>query len=1019
MSEAEQFALYGLPDFDEAQRIKYMTFTEEELKLIFSRSNLAAKVCCALQIAYFKAKNLFIRFKWTQIPKEDIDFVLSNYLFKQSFEKIRITDYEYYSQCTAICDLFNYKKWNPSYEPQFQGYVSRLLKVDANIQFVITEVLAFLTTKRIIRPPYNIFQDIITRATRNEKNRMAKIIRDSLSKESTKALQDLMSQDDTLLELAALKQDAKDFKWGELNSECTKLDRLEFLYKVSCTVLPQLKISQQNINYYASLAYYYNIYELRRFNLEQSALYLLCYVWQKYQKIVDNLADAFCHKVKKFDDDAKKAAAQKILEEQAKHQARMHSVASLLALFVNDAFGQDIPYKEMQPVIFNILPKEEMQISIDYLSNKVDVSAVKWEFIDKNIGQIKRNLRLLVQRLDFSSSPANEGWIKIVEHFKQIFKNKKPLVLSPEMLKIVPKSMKQFLFENENININRFEFWIYHKLKNLIDDEEIHLKDSIKRRSLNDELVPAAKVNETLKDLDLKVLKQPISRHLKERCLELEKLLELFDRKLKRKQLKNLEFDHVKKDLIWHRLQAKEDEELKQQFYDHFTILDIVDVLKFVNTKCNFLSAFTHLQPKYTKQKADNDHLLAVVIGQAFNYGNFRMSEVSDMRYNSLDHTYRQCVRLATLKKASDKIIKFTSTLPIFKYYYFDFNLLYGTVDGQKYELVIPTTKARNSKKYWGLGKGVVAYTLLANNLPLETQIIGAHEHESYYLYDISKKNTSGIIPDAISGDMHSINKANFAIMAWFGYNFTPRFSNIHAQVKHIYGTKNLSKYKNYLIKPIGKIDIQAIEDGWPECERVMATLASKEISQSNLMKKLCTRSPKNKLRKAIFEYDKLERSIYTLKYFLDTDLQRNVGRSQNRIESYHQLRAAIAQVNGRKELTGRTDIAVEISNYCGMLVALGIICHNAILASHVIDNEELKNEKRLSKLSPIAWKHIHLQGQYTFKENKRAPIDIKVIFKNIDLKTILTKASKKDIVKTPLHDIGTKRLPSKIKETS
>ena len=220
----------------------------------------------------------------------------------------------------------------------------------------------------------------------NEKKRLAKIIKSSLSKEARHSLQDLMSNDETLLELAALKQDAKDFKWGELDSECTKLDRLEFLYKVSCSILPKLKISQQNINYYASLAYYYNIYELRRFSLEQSALYLLCYVWQKYQKIVDNLVDAFCHKVKKFDDDAKKAAEQKILEEQAKHQTRLNSIADLLALFVNDTFDQNISYREMQPIIFNILSKEEMRESIEYLQNKVDVTAVKWEFIEKNIG---------------------------------------------------------------------------------------------------------------------------------------------------------------------------------------------------------------------------------------------------------------------------------------------------------------------------------------------------------------------------------------------------------------------------------------------------------------------------------------------------------------------------------------------------------------------------------------------------------------------------------------------------------
>ena len=42
-----------------------------------------------------------------------------------------------------------------------------------------------------------------------------------------------------------------------------------------------------------------------------------------------------------------------------------------------------------------------------------------------------------------------------------------------------------------------------------------------------------------------------------------------------------------------------------------------------------------------------------------------------------------------------------------------------------------------------------------------------------------------------------------------------------------------------------------------------------------------------------------------------DPQLERNVHRSQNRIESYHQLRTTIAQVGGKKEMTGRTDIEI------------------------------------------------------------------------------------------------------------
>jgi hypothetical protein len=58
---------------------------------------------------------------------------------------------------------------------------------------------------------------------------------------------------------------------------------------------------------------------------------------------------------------------------------------------------------------------------------------------------------------------------------------------------------------------------------------------------------------------------------------------------------------------------------------------------------------------------------------------------------------------------------------------------------------------------------------------------------------------------------------------------------------------------------------------------------------------------------------------------------------SQNRIESYHQLRSAIAQVGGKKELTGRTDIEIEISNQCARLIANAIIYYNSGILSRLV----------------------------------------------------------------------------------
>ncbi len=59
-------------------------------------------------------------------------------------------------------------------------------------------------------------------------------------------------------------------------------------------------------------------------------------------------------------------------------------------------------------------------------------------------------------------------------------------------------------------------------------------------------------------------------------------------------------------------------------------------------------------------------------------------------------------------------------------------------------------------------------------------------------------------------------------------------------------------------------------------------------MTQGTLIRKLCTYTRPNITYHAIFEFDKLVRSIYTLRYLRNPQLQRDVQRSRNRLESYH-----------------------------------------------------------------------------------------------------------------------------------
>jgi hypothetical protein len=80
--------------------------------------------------------------------------------------------------------------------------------------------------------------------------------------------------------------------------------------------------------------------------------------------------------------------------------------------------------------------------------------------------------------------------------------------------------------------------------------------------------------------------------------------------------------------------------------------------------------------------------------------------------YHVLEATHQQHLRLATLKAANDRVGNFIAQLPIFPYYSFGLEVLYGSVDGQKFSAAEPTLKARHSRKYFGKDRGVRCWSI-------------------------------------------------------------------------------------------------------------------------------------------------------------------------------------------------------------------------------------------------------------------------------------------------------------------
>jgi TnpA family transposase len=84
------------------------------------------------------------------------------------------------------------------------------------------------------------------------------------------------------------------------------------------------------------------------------------------------------------------------------------------------------------------------------------------------------------------------------------------------------------------------------------------------------------------------------------------------------------------------------------------------------------------------------------------------------------------------------------------------------------------------------------------------------------------------------------------------------------------------------------------IVEEWPNIQRIMASLAQKDMAQATVVRKLSFYARQNQTKKALWELDNIRRTIYILDFIDDPTLRQSVQKALNRGESYHRMRRAI-----------------------------------------------------------------------------------------------------------------------------
>jgi TnpA family transposase len=1023
LSKLEIDDLYEFPQFNNDERQLFFDLDDLEIKQAESRNSMESRLHFILQLGYFKCKSMFFEFSFVQ-ARDDVRYVIERYFPKAKIPKTMISPRTRLEQYSCILRLLGFENFDESKQNALDALLKNETKLCVDPKYLFNCVLEFLDTNHTVIPGYSTLQDIIGKSLTAETQRLEKIISQNLPASAEVTLSAMLEEnDEQMYGVTLLKRDAKGFNTTEMAKEIKKQEASLELFKAAQLVIPKLEISEENIRYYGYLVDYYTADRLNELPDQIVQLYLLCYVFYRFEKINDNLVHGFIYHLNNYKKDAKVYSKNAVYEFKVEGKSYVPKIGKILDLFTDEK----IIDSELRPSAFKIVAKEKFPLLKAHVTKDFDEEKFAWDYYKTIANTISRNLRPLVKMLDFCCQEKSLPLMKALTFLKKTWSSKKSLKqideaqfpkecvsdgLSPYLYDTLSVKVDDQVTTKKVFNVHAYEFMVYSQLANAIESGLVFINNSYSFKSLAEDLIPDWQANkdETLKKLNNPMLNTPIKEQLQSFKNEFDSLLLSVNQRIDNGENKQVtvkqgkvlktsnyqdsrnsgatDSDSVQPNTsaakTWTFTYPKKDEIINNPFFEQLPKASLNQVLRLVNKHCNFMKEFTHLKSRYSKAPIDESAVFACIIANATNYGIYQMATISDIGYSKLSTTLKNYIRLETLKNSNNLLNNGIAALPIFKHWNLLEEQLIAALDGRKVQTRIKHILARHSSKYFGQKRGIVSYSLNLNHMSISGKIISPNSHESHHAYDLIYNS---LMPaDWYCGDTHSINQLNSSLLRLINTKFTPHIKKIVDKAKKIGSFNDPDAYSDCLIKPDKKYKLDLIEEEWDSMQHIYASLLMRETSQSVVVSKLSSHKRTSLTRDALWEYDKILMSMHILKFIDDPDYQQAIRGAQNRIEGYHQLVAKIGGVNGGK-FRGTTEAELAIWNECCRFVANCIIYYSGIILSKIYqEQEKLGNTEILEiikRFSPIAWCHIILDGFYQFKDVAEA-IDLEQMISNL-----------------------------------
>ncbi|QOI95944.1 Tn3 family transposase [Aeromonas salmonicida] len=978
--------LYRRPEFSQAQREEYFSLDDQTLEHIRTMVKLETRIYFILFIGYFRSKPVIPKFHLKDV-RQDVRYICQTYFSGAKPQYTALAKATRSRLINQVIALLGFEPLTPVITDSLTARLQDVATIYTDPRYMFDECLAFFGQQRIALPAYTSVQTLVTQALSAERQRTEQILSREMSEVTVRKLQGIMANKGLLNSLSGYKGSARGFSPSELDRELDTHQTIKSIYPELKSLLDSLRLSRGNMLYYASIVKHRSVYKLRRAPKWQGLLYLVCYLFFRYRENNDKLVTAFCYLVTKHSEAAKAFAQQKVAEELEVIRDKLKYAGSVLSFFIDDTLDDTVPFGEIRKQAFTLIGEDDMKMISQHLNKKdFDLVDYQWQYTDKHARKTANSLRKLFISIDIECDPDQSLLAGQIGTSKDELAQKRRLkTIAHEFIR--PRD-QAYLVDGDEINPRRFEFYLYYRVVSMLDSGRVYVSESEQNKRLEDDLISSDTWNKDrlilIEKTGLERLHTPITHILAELETKFNTLLDRVTTNINADANDFVKCQPRSNRLTWSLANRRWKASVDNPVYSQLKHMGIIEIMSYVNQKTGYLGAFDSIASRKKNTDAREEDLIACIFGNGANYGLHRIASVSDRSVGALRAVNDSYIRPETTHTANDLISNAIAKLPIFKHYTINEAAPFGSIDGQKHACRINTFKARFSAKYFRKGKGVSAMTLVVNHVPVNTAVNAPNEYEGHFAFDLLYNNSSEIQPSSVATDNHGINNVNFALLDIFGYQFAPRYARFKHTFEDLFEITLGEDLHISLKKPIKH---KLIVEEWEHIQHIICSLSRKATNQSTVVKKLSNSKRNGRTLAALREYDRLIKCLYVLEYVDSQTLRQFVQQALNRGEAYHQLRRAIASVNGN-QFRGGNDYQVEQWNDCARLIANCIIYYNSALLSGLVERFEKQGNQdaveMLANLSPVAWSHIQLAGNYTFAEQQET-FSLDSMLENVD----------------------------------